>query len=116
MTRAHTVRCLIAAAALAMTGVLAVDVLSPTPAAHADACYTWNRTLRRGMSGGDVTQLQIRVAGYPGFGSVLALDGAFGPATEAAVKRFQSAYGLAADGVAGPKTYSKLYDLQDGDC
>jgi zinc D-Ala-D-Ala carboxypeptidase len=116
MIRAHSLRLLIVTTALALTGVTAVQLASPAPAAHADACYTWNRTLRRGMSGSDVRQLQIRVAGYPGFGNVLSIDGAFGPATEAAVKRFQSAYGLAADGIAGPQTYAKLYGLQDGDC
>ncbi|MFD7634125.1 D-Ala-D-Ala carboxypeptidase family metallohydrolase, partial [Streptomyces sp. NPDC059873] len=84
--------------------------------AHADGCYTWSRTLSQGASGADVTQLQIRVAGYPGTGAVLAIDGAYGPATTAAVKRFQSAYGLAADGIAGPATFSKLYALQDDDC
>jgi zinc D-Ala-D-Ala carboxypeptidase len=116
MTRAHSLRRLVVTAALAVTGIVAVEAASSSRVARADACYTWNRTLRRGMSGGDVTQLQIRVAGYPGFGNVLGIDGAFGPATEAAVERFQSAYGLAADGVAGSKTYSKLYALQDGDC
>ncbi|MFI9822515.1 D-Ala-D-Ala carboxypeptidase family metallohydrolase [Streptomyces sp. NPDC052013] len=84
--------------------------------AHADGCYTWTRTLSQGASGADVTQLQIRLSGYPGYGAVLAVDGSFGPATAAALKRFQSAYGLAADGVAGPATYSKLYALQDDDC
>ncbi|MFC7472298.1 D-Ala-D-Ala carboxypeptidase family metallohydrolase [Actinomadura keratinilytica] len=70
----------------------------------------------RGTSGADVTQLQIRLSGYPGQGAVLAVDGSFGPATKAALKRFQSAYGLASDGVAGPATYSKIYALQDNDC
>ncbi|MEU0742624.1 D-Ala-D-Ala carboxypeptidase family metallohydrolase [Streptomyces sp. NPDC006134] len=84
--------------------------------AHADGCYTWSRTLSEGSSGADVTQLQIRLGGYPGYGSVLAVDGQFGPATAAALKRFQSAYGLTADGVAGPATFSKLYALQDDDC
>ena len=104
------------AAALALSGVIGVAVAGPAPAVHADACYTWGRTLRPGMSGGDVTQLQIRIAGYPGSGGVLAIDGAFGPATAAALRRFQSAYGLSADGIAGAQTYAKLYALQDDDC
>ncbi|WP_370409983.1 D-Ala-D-Ala carboxypeptidase family metallohydrolase [Streptomyces fradiae] len=93
-----------------------LGVLATAGPAQADACYTWSRTLSQGASGADVTALQIRVAGYPGYGGVLAIDGSYGPATAAAVKRFQSAYGLAADGVAGPATFSKIYALQDDDC
>lgn len=81
-----------------------------------DACYTWNRTLSEGSSGADVTQLQIRVAGYPGNGQVLAIDGQFGPHTKAAVTRFQQAHGLAADGVAGNATFNRIYQLQSADC
>ncbi|CAL9350783.1 MULTISPECIES: D-Ala-D-Ala carboxypeptidase family metallohydrolase [unclassified Streptomyces] len=95
---------------------LAAGSLATAGTAHADGCYTWNRTLSQGASGADVTQLQIRLSGYPGYGAVLAVDGEFGPATAAALKRFQSAYGLAADGVAGSATFSKLYALQDDDC
>jgi zinc D-Ala-D-Ala carboxypeptidase len=84
--------------------------------AHADGCYTWSRTLSEGTSGEDVRQLQIRVAGYPAYGGHIATDGAFGPATKAAVQRFQSAYGLVADGIAGSATFSKIYALQDDDC
>ncbi|MGP4114706.1 D-Ala-D-Ala carboxypeptidase family metallohydrolase [Streptomyces sp. 4N509B] len=84
--------------------------------AQADGCYSWGRTLKQGMSGSDVRQLQIRVSGYPGYGNVLALDGVYGPATAAAVTRFQRAYGLSADGVAGPQTFNKIYALQDNDC
>lgn len=102
---------------LVMTMAFAIGgaVVTAGPA-QADGCYTWTRTLSPGASGADVTQLQIRVAGYPGYNSVLAIDGSYGPATTAAVQRFQSAYGLAADGIAGPATQAKLYALQDNDC
>ncbi len=101
------------AAMLAAT--VTTQVMTATEA-HADGCYTWGRTLSQGASGEDVRQLQIRVAGWPGYGGHLATDGAFGPATKAAVQRFQSAYGLGADGIAGPATFSKIYSLQDDDC
>ncbi|NBE56603.1 D-Ala-D-Ala carboxypeptidase family metallohydrolase [Streptomyces boluensis] len=84
--------------------------------AHADDCYSWSRTLSQGASGSDVTQLQIRVAGWVTSGERLSYDGQFGARTTAAVKKFQSAYGLSADGVAGPDTFSKIYALQDADC
>lgn len=84
--------------------------------ALADGCYTWTRNLSQGSSGEDVRQLQIRLSGYPGNGAVLGIDGAFGPATRAALVRFQQAYGLSADGVAGAATFTRLYALQDNDC
>ncbi|MFJ6994866.1 D-Ala-D-Ala carboxypeptidase family metallohydrolase [Streptomyces sp. NPDC003090] len=104
---------------LSMVMVLAAGlagVVATAGPAQADDCYTWSRTLSQGATGSDVTQLQIRVAGYPGYGGVLAIDGSYGPATTAAVKRFQAAYGLTADGVAGSATFSKIYALQDSDC
>ncbi|PRX43926.1 zinc D-Ala-D-Ala carboxypeptidase [Prauserella shujinwangii] len=106
---------LVAALLLAVAGAVVGSTVTASPA-QADACYTWNRTLSQGMSGEDVRQLQIRVSGYPGYGGVLAIDGDYGPATKAAVTRFQQAYGLAADGIAGSQTYSKIYALQDSDC
>jgi peptidoglycan hydrolase-like protein with peptidoglycan-binding domain len=63
-------------------------------------------TLRRGMTGSAVRDLQTRLAAK-GF-DVGAIDGAFGARTEAAVIAFQRARGLAADGIVGAQTWSAL--------
>jgi hypothetical protein len=55
---------------------------------------------RSHRGGGGVRALQRRI-GVPA-------DGVFGPATEAALKRWQAAHGLVADGIAGPRTRAKL--------
>ena len=58
-------------------------------------------TLQNGSTGGEVTMLQraLSLLGYN-----CTVDGNFGPGTQAAVEQFQTAQGLTADGVAGPKT------------
>ncbi len=52
--------------------------------------------------------LQERLATL-GYTETGAPDGIFGPATEAAVRRFQQEHGLEADGIAGEKTWSLLF-------
>ncbi|MFB9233967.1 D-Ala-D-Ala carboxypeptidase family metallohydrolase [Plantactinospora siamensis] len=106
-----------AALTLALTiATTGAGVAATAGAAQADGCYTWTRTLQTGRSGEDVRQLQIRVAGWAGYAGTLTIDGRYGSRTAAAVRRFQAAYGLRADGIAGPKTFAKLYALQDNDC
>lgn len=72
--------------------------------------YMGGRLLQRSRSdrnkGFDVFYLQTKLdqLGYsPG-----TIDGKFGPNTEAAVKKFQMAVGITADGVAGPQVYYNL--------
>jgi putative chitinase len=62
--------------------------------------------LKLNSSGPEVTELQkaLQAAGFaPG-----AIDGMFGPGTEAAVLAFQQSEGLAADGIVGPNTAAAL--------
>lgn len=105
----------LAALTLALTSLVAVAVGTSAPAV-ADECYTWTRTLSQGASGSDVAELQVRVAGWAGYGVNMSIDGSYGSQTTTAVRSFQSAYGLVADGIAGPATYSMIYSLQDPDC
>jgi len=66
-------------------------------------------TLRRGSRGAPVRELQQRLAAL-GF-SPGAADGIFGSLTEAAVKSFQRARRIAADGIVGPQTWGHLYGV-----
>ena len=58
------------------------------------------------MSGLHVQGLQHLLHIYP--------DGKFGPLTEEAVKEFQTAHGLVADGIVGAKTWAALKSAEDG--
>ena len=64
------------------------------------------RVLRAGMRGWDVAGLQFLLGrhGFPTGG----VDGGLGARTDAALRRFQSWSGLAADGLAGPATLARL--------
>lgn len=104
------------ALAIATTMGAGVAMTVSASSASADECYTWGRQLSSGATGADVTQLQIRVAGWVSYGEQMDLDGSFGPQTARAVTNFQRAYGLSPDGIAGPATYAKIYALQDADC
>jgi peptidoglycan hydrolase-like protein with peptidoglycan-binding domain len=83
----------IAVAALAATAVVALPgVAAPDTA---DAAVYGERTLQRGMAGRDVRTAQVLLRRV---GAGLSIDNAFGPATERALRRFERAAGLDADG------------------
>ena len=70
---------------------------TPAPAGHS--------TIRRGSSGAQVRELQEKLAFI---GYAISVDGDFGPATESAVKDFQSNAGVGVDGICGKKTWTIL--------
>lgn len=63
--------------------------------------------LRLGSKGGDVVTVQRALAVH-GRSINLAVDGSFGPATEAAVKAFQREKGLTPDGIVGSASWAAL--------
>jgi len=65
-----------------------------------------SRTMKRGDRGWDVAAMQYILArrGYPPG----AIDAVFGGMTDTALRNFQRAFGLTADGLAGPATVSAL--------
>lgn len=65
-------------------------------------------TLKMGDKGDWVKIAQARLVV---FGYALEVDGDFGPITKNAVIAFQGSYGLAKDGIIGPKTWAKLYPM-----
>ena len=70
------------------------------------------RLLRMGSTGPGVELLQLAL-NRTGDGT-LETDGIFGPLTEAALRRFQSARGISADGVAGRETHRALLPWYTG--
>lgn len=62
--------------------------------------------LKRGSTGASVTALQVLLTakGYDTSG----VDGSFGPATDAAFRKFQKAAGLTVDGSCGQKSWTSL--------
>lgn len=65
-------------------------------------------TLRKGSKGMQVDFLQKNLNAT---GAQLSVDGQFGPLTYAALKKFQSKYGLEVDGIYGPRSYAMMREV-----
>ena len=61
---------------------------------------------RRGSRGAEVRNIQTRLKSWGYMEG--AVDGIYGPKTEAAVRKFQQKNGLTPDGIAGPATLQKI--------
>ena len=82
--------------------VLGGEYTPPAPAAKSTKKAAPARTLRRRMQGDDVAAMQRAIGIEPA-------DGIFGLGTAAAVKAWQKANGLTADGIVGPATQAKMF-------
>ena len=60
---------------------------------------------RRGDEGHPILTLQELLRAH---GNAVAVDGVFGPATEAAVRAVQTRKGLTVDGIVGPQTWAAV--------
>lgn len=73
--------------------------------------------LENGSSGSKVRQLQEQInviaTAYPAIPR-LNVDGIYGPATAAAVSKFQSVFGLPATGITDYKTWYKISEIYVG--
>lgn len=79
--------------------------------------FQYPGTVSRGAQGEAVSALQYMLSLIGEFYDVippLQVDGVYGPATEAAVRAFQQAAGLPADGVAGEQTWIMVYRVFAG--
>lgn len=85
------------------TGMSEYTALTFSPSCEVSPISRTN--IEPGSTGARVTQLQIALAalGYP-----IAVDGTYGPRTEAAVRDAQGRNGLEVDGIAGPSTQEVL--------
>ncbi|MBR2717109.1 MAG: spore cortex-lytic enzyme [Oscillospiraceae bacterium] len=85
----------------ALAALFLLNVLLISLSQQADAV-----AYKQGSSGSTVTKIQqkLREAGYYSY----TVDGIYGSRTTAAVKRFQKANGLTADGICGEKTLAAL--------
>lgn len=78
------------------------------PAKAEAVCNVSAKELSKGSKGNAVKALQILLIGYGYSCGKCGVDGDFGGDTLSAVKKYQSANGLTADGVVGTKTWAKL--------
>lgn len=85
-----------------------VNVTTSSPSSTIQNC------LGKGDRGADVAELQNMLISCGFSCGKYGADGVFGSGTDAAVRNFQSKYGLSVDGLAGVNTMSKLRSLCSG--
>lgn len=77
-----------------------------------EACDVEVKVLKKGAAGTHVKALQHLLIGYGYSCGSAGADGHFGPGTDNAVRAYQKAKGLTADGSVGPATWGKLLGVK----
>ena len=85
---------------------------SSSSSSSSSESFSYDYTVKRGSSNSEVRELQkcLNSLGH----NAGVVDGVFGGKTQSAVVSYQSANGLSADGVVGPRTGASLEDSCDG--
>lgn len=95
-----------------MAGIAAVKGLKKKAAAPAadnkEVCIVEVKQLKKGDKGGQVKAMQLLLIGYGHSCGSTGADGNFGGNTDSALRAFQKAKGLTADGICGPRSWAKL--------
>lgn len=92
-------------------GVKGLSELASEGLTAAELATIYESSLQRGSFGTAVRVIQYYlnvIAYFDNRIPFIAIDGAYGPSTENAVKIFQSIYGLDVDGIVGRNTWNKL--------
>ena len=91
-----------------------VEIVNNAPIRGITSSYP-GYPLRRGTTGPSVVTVQVMLnrisQNYPAIPKISSVDGIFGSATEASVRRFQEIFNLTADGIVGPATWYAMVRL-----
>ncbi len=91
-----------------------VEIVTNAPVQSIVGSYP-GRPLRRGTTGPGVVTVQVMLnrisQNYPAIPKISTVDGIFGAATEASVRKFQEIFDLAQDGVVGSATWYAMVRL-----
>ena len=91
-----------------------IEIVNDAPILGRETSYP-GAPLSVGSQGPDVVRIQVSLnrisQNYPAIPKIYPVDGVFGAQTEAAVRKFQEIFGLAADGVVGRATWYELVRL-----
>lgn len=94
-----------------------IEIVYNAPSSDNQPSYPGN-ALRIGSTGPNVVRVQVMLnrisQSYPAIPKIQPVDGIYGPATENAVRRFQSIFNLTEDGVVGKGSWYQMVQLYVG--